>query len=114
MARRLPLRARREVNAAQRPVPSEAVLLLRVSHLHLPRIGDGLALMPILPPDQLRTIGAISTVGLSFVIAIVLGTALGWWLDERLGTSPFGLILFFFLGLAAGILNVYRTMSRIK
>jgi hypothetical protein len=28
--------------------------------------------MPILPPDQLRTIGALSTVGLSFVIAILL------------------------------------------
>ena len=52
--------------------------------------------------------------GLSFVLAIVIGTALGWWLDDTLGTSPICFFIFFFLGLAAGVLNVYRTMSRIK
>jgi F0F1-type ATP synthase assembly protein I len=31
-----------------------------------------------------------------------------------LGTSPIFFFIFFFLGLAAGVLNVYRTMSRIK
>lgn len=68
--------------------------------------------MPILPPDQLRAIGALSTVGLSFVLAIVMGTAAGWWVDKTLGTSPWGFLLFFFLGLAAGILNVYRATRR--
>ncbi|HEY8551401.1 MAG TPA: AtpZ/AtpI family protein [Vicinamibacterales bacterium] len=68
--------------------------------------------MPLLPPDQMRAIGALSTVGLSFVLAIVLGTAAGWWLDEKLGTSPWLFILFFFLGLVAGILNVYRATRR--
>jgi F0F1-type ATP synthase assembly protein I len=62
--------------------------------------------------DLLRTVGALSTVGLSFVLAIVIGTAFGWWLDEKLGTSPWGFFVFFFLGLAAGVLNVYRITSR--
>jgi ATP synthase protein I len=70
--------------------------------------------MPILPPDQLKTLGAISTLGLSFVLAIFIGTAFGWWLDDKLGTSPIFFFIFFFLGLAAGVMNVYRTMSRIK
>jgi F0F1-type ATP synthase assembly protein I len=33
-------------------------------------------------------------------------------LDSWLGTSPWLFLLGFFLGLAAGILNVYRTASR--
>lgn len=68
--------------------------------------------MPKTPGEILRAVGALSTVGLSFVLAIVIGTAFGWWLDEKLGTSPWGFMLFFFLGLAAGVLNVYRITSR--
>ena len=59
-----------------------------------------------------RTIGALSTVGLSFVLAIVLGAWFGRTLDAWLGTSPWLFMLGFFLGLAAGILNVYRTVSK--
>jgi F0F1-type ATP synthase assembly protein I len=68
--------------------------------------------MPLIPPDQVRMIGALSTVGFSFVLAIVLGTAAGWWIDKALGTSPWGFFLFFALGLAAGVLNVYRATRR--
>jgi ATP synthase protein I len=53
-------------------------------------------------------LGALSTVGLSFVIALVIGAAVGLWIDRSLGTSPWGLMVFFFLGLVAGALNVYR------
>jgi F0F1-type ATP synthase assembly protein I len=71
--------------------------------------------MPLIPPEQLRTIGALSTVGLSFVLAIVLGAGLGYWLDRVLGTSPVLFIVCFFLGLIAGVLNVYRaTRSFLK
>jgi F0F1-type ATP synthase assembly protein I len=62
--------------------------------------------------DSMRTIGALSTVGFSFVLAIVLGAALGWWLDKWLGTGPWLFLVVFFMGLAAGILNVYRTARR--
>lgn len=63
--------------------------------------------------DTVRTIGALSTVGLSFVLAIVLGAWFGRMLDTWLGTSPWLFILFFFLGLAAGVLNVYRTTKKV-
>jgi ATP synthase protein I len=62
--------------------------------------------------DTVRTIGALSTVGFSFVLAIVLGAALGYFLDRWLGTGPWLFVLFFFVGLAAGILNVYRTARK--
>ena len=43
------------------------------------------------------------------VAAVAVGGFLGWLLDRWLGTSPWLLLLFFFLGVAAGILNVMRT-----
>jgi ATP synthase protein I len=63
--------------------------------------------------DTMRTVGALSTIGFAFVLAIVIGFGFGYFLDSRLGTSPWLSILFFFLGLAAGVLNVYRTMRSV-
>lgn len=60
----------------------------------------------------MRTIGALSTVGISFVLAIVLGVWIGWMLDKWLGTTPWMFFLGFVAGLAAGILNVYRTAGK--
>ena len=64
--------------------------------------------------EAMRTFGTVGTVGLSFVFALGIGTALGLWLDKLTGWSPFCFILFFLLGLAAGVLNLYRTISRLK
>ena len=62
--------------------------------------------------DSVRVLGALSTVGISFVLAIVIGAWFGWLLDKWLGTGPWLFMLFFFFGLAAGIINVYRTAGR--
>ena len=62
--------------------------------------------------DALRAAGSLSTVGLAFVLALVLGFWFGSVLDRWMGTRPLFTIVFFFLGLAAGILNVYRIVSR--
>jgi ATP synthase protein I len=62
--------------------------------------------------DALRTAGALSTVGLAFVLALAIGFWSGTVLDRWLGTKPVFTIVFFFLGLAAGVLNVYRIVSQ--
>ena len=62
--------------------------------------------------ESLRAAGALSTVGLSFVLALGIGFWLGTVLDRWLGTSPLFAIVCFFLGLAAGVLNVYRIVSQ--
>jgi F0F1-type ATP synthase assembly protein I len=61
--------------------------------------------------EALRTAGALSTVGLAFVLALVIGFWFGTVVDGWLGTKPAFTIVFFFCGLAAGILNVYRIVS---
>jgi len=48
---------------------------------------------------------------MSFVFALVLGFGGGYWLDRTLGTRPWLSFIGFFLGLAAGVLNVYRVMK---
>jgi F0F1-type ATP synthase assembly protein I len=62
----------------------------------------------------LRTIGQLSTIGLAFVFALVMGFAGGLWIDRGLGTSPWFSLLGFAVGLAAGILNVVRTMRAVS
>ena len=47
-----------------------------------------------------------------FIAAVIVGGALGFGFDYLLGTSPWGLIVFFFLGFAAAVLNVLRSVGR--
>lgn len=61
--------------------------------------------------ENIRLIGQLSTVGLSFVLALVMGFGGGYLLDGWLGTSPWLTLLGFFVGVAAGVLNVYRVMQ---
>jgi ATP synthase protein I len=62
--------------------------------------------------ETFRTIGALSTVGISFVLAIGMGAGLGWYLDKWLGTAPWMFLVCFGVGVAAGVLNVYRTAGK--
>jgi ATP synthase protein I len=58
-----------------------------------------------------NALGLALRIGLELVVAIVVATAIGWAGDRWLGTRPWGTILFFFLGVAAGMLNVWRAVS---
>ena len=49
--------------------------------------------------------------GSEFVSAIVVGSGIGWALDRLLGTNPAFLIVFFMLGVAAGVWGVIRLTS---
>jgi F0F1-type ATP synthase assembly protein I len=62
--------------------------------------------------NTIRTIGALSTVGLSFVLAIVIGVAAGYYIDNHFGTKPWGFLIGFVFGLVAGVLNVVRTSKK--
>ncbi len=50
-------------------------------------------------------------IGVDLVAALAVGVGIGILLDRWLGTSPWFLLLFFLLGAAAGMMNVYRVMA---
>ena len=52
--------------------------------------------------------------GTELVSAVAVGTIIGFILDSWFDTKPWLIIIFFFLGTAAGILNVIRTANRMQ
>ena len=66
-----------------------------------PETGSGNA-------DLQQGMAAGLRIGVELVVAIVVATGLGWLIDRWAGTSPWLTIVMFFLGVAAGMLNVYR------
>ena len=52
--------------------------------------------------------------GTELVAAVAVGTIIGFILDSWFDTKPWLIIIFFFLGAAAGMLNVIRTANRMQ
>ena len=52
--------------------------------------------------------------GTELVAAVAVGTIIGFILDNWFDTKPWLLIIFFFLGAAAGMLNVIRTANQMQ
>ncbi len=46
--------------------------------------------------------------------AVVVGTIIGFILDNWFGTKPLLIIIFFLFGAAAGILNVFKAAKRMQ
>jgi len=60
------------------------------------------------PPSGLEFAG----LGFQFVAAILLFLYLGKWLDAKLGTAPWLLILGVFVGAGGGFYSMYRNLTR--
>tara|TARA_E500000331_G_scaffold179258_1_gene172655 strand:+ start:412 stop:696 length:285 start_codon:yes stop_codon:yes gene_type:complete len=58
--------------------------------------------------------GSAFKLGTELVAAVGVGTIIGFILDSWFGTKPWLIIIFFFLGAAAGMLNVIRTANRMQ
>ena len=58
--------------------------------------------------------GSAFKLGTELVAAVAVGTIIGFILDNWFDTKPWLIIIFFFLGTAAGILNVIRTANRMQ
>ena len=48
------------------------------------------------------------------VAAVVVGTIIGFILDEWFGTKPWLILIFFFVGVATGIMNVVKSAKKMQ
>ena len=58
--------------------------------------------------------GSAFKLGTELVAAVAVGTIIGFILDSWFDTKPWLIIIFFFLGAAAGMLNVIRTANQMQ
>ena len=57
-------------------------------------------------------IGQFAGAGFQFALTVVLGVLAGIWLDNKLGTSPWMVIVMVFLGAAIGFYSLYRNLMK--
>ena len=58
------------------------------------------------------SIGKAFKISPELVAAVVVGSTMGFLLDNWFGTKPMLTICFFFMGVAAGILNVFKSAKK--
>ena len=56
--------------------------------------------------------GKALKISTELVAAVVVGSTMGFLLDNWFGTKPLLIICFFFMGVAAGILNVFKSAKK--
>ena len=59
-------------------------------------------------------IGVAFKMSTELVAAVVVGTIIGFILDEWFGTKPWLILIFFFVGVIAGILNVIKSAKNMQ
>ena len=63
------------------------------------------------PPSSIGTAFKLST---ELVSAVVVGTIIGFILDRTFGTKPWLILIFFFIGVVAGIINVFKSAKKMQ
>ena len=64
------------------------------------------------PPTS--NIGQAFKLSTELVAAVLVGTIIGFILDNWFDTKPWLIIIFFFVGVVAGILNVIRSAKKLQ
>ena len=59
-------------------------------------------------------IGNAFNLSTELVSAVVVGTIIGFILDKTFGTKPWLILIFFFVGVIAGIANVIRSAKKMQ
>jgi ATP synthase protein I len=102
---------------SKRPPADEAALSARLTHLdeQLSEARRDRANQSIQQGSERETASAKASamargfrLSSELVAGVVVGAVIGWGIDRVLSTSPWGLIVFFLLGFAAGVLNLMR------
>ncbi|MDA8809797.1 AtpZ/AtpI family protein [Candidatus Pelagibacter bacterium] len=64
--------------------------------------------------DNPSSIGTAFKLSTELVAAVVVGTIIGFIFDQTFGTRPWFILIFFFVGVVAGITNVIRSAKNMQ
>ena len=64
--------------------------------------------------ESSSNMGTAFKMSTELVSAVVVGTIIGFILDNWFGTKPWLILIFFFVGVVAGILNVIRSAKNMQ
>ena len=64
--------------------------------------------------ESSSSMGTAFKMSTELVAAVVVGTIIGFILDNWFGTKPWLILIFFFVGVIAGIMNVFKSAKRMQ
>ena len=64
--------------------------------------------------QKASSIGAAFKLSTELVSAVLVGSIIGFILDKTFGTKPWLIIIFFFIGVIAGIINVIKSAKNMQ
>jgi len=64
--------------------------------------------------QNIESLGSASVMGLHLVSGVIVGIAMGYYLDKYFGTKPWLTLIFLVFGIIAGYKNMFREMKRIQ
>ena len=64
--------------------------------------------------NKSSVLGAAFKMSTEFVAAVAVGTIIGFIFDNWFGTKPWLILIFFFVGVVAGILNVVKSAKKMQ
>ena len=64
--------------------------------------------------DNPSSIGTAFKLSTELVAAVAVGTIIGFILDKTFDTKPWLILIFFFVGVIAGIINVFRSAKNMQ
>ena len=64
--------------------------------------------------SQSSKLGIAFKMSTEMVATVLVGTIIGFIFDKTFGTKPWFILIFFFVGVVAGILNVIRSAKRMQ
>ena len=62
----------------------------------------------------LRQVARHGAIGMEMAISVVIGMALGWWLDKLFNTKPWLSLVGMLFGFAAGFRSLFRLVKEVK
>jgi len=64
--------------------------------------------------ESKSNLGTAFNMSTQLVAAVAVGTIIGFILDKQFGTKPWLILIFFFAGVVAGIVNVVRSAKKMQ